>query len=196
MLVTARNAVIHACRQGDLNSDDGVLLFALPSRSEELLAKALNLRRASIVALTSAFSPTHLAHILAAIERETGSICRLRASWLETAMLAARRFSSTSPLSLTQQPTTIKLLRTTQPVDLNACKAAKKTKRKERSARWTKRKMQMQQRIHSLRAELKDAARKQREVKMKARAEAKKNGGDGGVGGEGQKHIVDRMDTS
>ncbi|UTT92041.1 hypothetical protein NDA17_007532 [Ustilago hordei] len=180
MLVTARNAVLQACSNDDNETNGAVYLFALPSGSEELLAKALNLRRASILALTSAFSPTHLAQILAAIERETGSLCRLRASWLETAMRAAKQFSANNqrPLTLKQQPPTIKLLRTTQPVDLNASKAAKKSRRKERSARWKKRKMQTQQRIKSLRAELKQAVQKERNAKKKAagRVQATKAG--------------------
>lgn len=174
MLVTARNAVMQASTNDDVETSEGVYLFALPSGSEELLAKALNLRRVSILALTSAFSPTHLAQILAAIERETGSVCRLRATWLETAMRAAKQSNANKKrsLSLTQRPPTIKLLRTTQPVDLNACKAAKKSRRKERSARWKKRKMQTQQRIKSLRSELKYAAQKEMEVKKKKAAMA------------------------
>lgn len=168
MLVTARNAVSHACA----TPDSGVLLFALPPSSSPLLAKALNLRRASIIALTSAFSPTHLAQLLVAIERETGSVCHLRASWLETALLAAKRSGSMGGLGLTQQPTTIKLLRTTQPVDLNACKAAKKSRRKERSARWRKKKMQLQQSIRSLRAELKYEAKKERKTRKAGKIES------------------------
>jgi hypothetical protein len=57
------------------------------------------------------------------------------------------------------------LLRTTQPLDLNASKAANKSRRKERSARWKKRKMQLQQSIRSLRAELKHAAKAKRQAK-------------------------------
>lgn len=183
MLVTARNAVLQACTYDNCETSEGVYLFALPSGSEELLSKALGLRRASILALTSAFSPTHLSQILAAIERETGSVCLLRAAWLETAMCAAKQSNADNKrsLSLTQQPPTIKLLRTTQPADLNACKAAKKSRRKERSARWKKRKMQTQQRIKSLRAELKYAAKKEREAKKKAAMAQDKLGKNAGV---------------
>ena len=150
MLVTARNAVLHASRE----DARGVLLFALPSGSEALLANALGLKRASILALTSAFSSAQLSHLLAAVQRETGSVCHLRASWLESAMRAHLSHTQT-PTTMPLKPTSIKLLRTTQPLDLNACKAAKKTKRKQRSARWKKRKLALQQRVKSLRAQLK-----------------------------------------
>ncbi|CDU26316.1 uncharacterized protein SPSC_06510 [Sporisorium scitamineum] len=158
MLISARNAVLHA---SDPNSTEGVLLFALPSGSEPLLAKALNLRRASIVALTTAFADAHLKHILSAIQRETGSICQLRATWLETAIRSATQAPNANALPLAQQPTSIKLLRTTQPTDLNACKAAKRSKRKLRSANWKKRKMSALQRVKDLKAQLR-ANRKQR----------------------------------
>lgn len=167
MLITARNAVLHAAADSERPSSiDGVLLFALPSGSEILLAKALNLRRASVIALTSTFTSPHLDHIKAAIDRETGTVCQLRASWLETAVRCAVQSSSRSqasaPLSLTQRPTSIKLLRTTQPMDLNKCKAEKKTKRKERSARWKQKKYRLQQKVKRLSAEVKTAQRKER----------------------------------
>ncbi|CBQ73363.1 conserved hypothetical protein [Sporisorium reilianum SRZ2] len=151
MLVCARNAVLHACASPP---DGGVLLFALPASSEALLAKALNVRHASVVALTTAFSPTHLAHMLAAIQRETGSTCQLRAHWLETAIRSATLSSDAGARPLMQHPTSIKLLRTTQPVDLNASKAAKRSKRKERSASWKKRKMHALQSVKDAKAQL------------------------------------------
>ncbi|GAK65784.1 ribonucleases p mrp protein subunit pop3 kda subunit [Moesziomyces antarcticus] len=164
MLVAARNAVSASLTADDSVKTRGTLLFALPSASEALLARALGLRRASVVALTSAFSATHLRRLLDAVQRETGSVCRLRAAWLETALRAAKG-SERGPLALPQLPPTVKLLRTTQPLDLNASKAANKSRRKERSARWKKRKMQLQQSIRSLRAELKHAAKAKRQAK-------------------------------
>lgn len=164
MLVAARNAVSAAHTAADTTNARSTLLFALPAGSEALLARALGLRRASVVALTSAFAPTHLKRLLDAVQRETGSVCRLRAAWLETALRAAKR-SKPGPLALPQLPPTVKLLRTTQPLDLNASKAANKSRRKERSARWKKRKMQLQQSIRSLRAELKHAAKAKRQAK-------------------------------
>ncbi|TKY85453.1 hypothetical protein EX895_005615 [Sporisorium graminicola] len=162
MLVSARNAVLHAS-DSEPTSDltQRVLLFALPIGSESLLAKALKIRRASVIALTTAFTSARLAHILAAIQRETGSVCQLRASWLETAIRSATQsphYPHWLP-PLAQQPTSIKLLRTTQPVDLNACKAAKRTKRKQRAASWRKHKMATLQRVKDLQAQLK-ASRK------------------------------------
>ena len=150
MLITARNAVLHVSR---FHPNRGVLLFALPSGSESLLASALNLRRASVVSLTTAFPAQHLEHLISSIYRETGSACHLRAHWLETAIRSATH--QPHPLPLTQRPTSIKLLRTTQPVDLNERKAAKRIKRKDRSAAWKKRKMQLQQRVKTLKAQLK-----------------------------------------
>ncbi|SPO23713.1 uncharacterized protein UTRI_03760_B [Ustilago trichophora] len=152
MLVCARNAVLQSLATDDAQS---VLLFPLPSGSESLLAKALNLKRASIIALTSEFPPSHMTHLLHAIQRETGELCHLRASWLETAIQASTSSSSPTPLSMPLEPTSIKLLRTSQPMDLNLCKATKKTKRKERSARWKKKKLILLQRVKSLKAELK-----------------------------------------
>lgn len=169
MLICARNAVLHASRS-DLSK--GVLLFALPSGSESLLAKALNLRRASVIALTSAFADPHLTRLTSVVERETGSTSLLRAGWLETAILSATHPHHPNAPPLTQQPTAIKLLRTTQPTDLNACKAAKRSKRKQRSATWKRKKMAVQQTIKSLKAELK-AGRKRRTVtRKKSTAEA------------------------
>lgn len=152
MLVTARNAVLHACGPDQDLVARGVLLFALPSGSERLLADALNLRRASIIALTRAFSTHHLMHLLSVIQRETDSLCCLRANWLETAILSATY--TASPSLLLQQPPSIKLLRTSQPADLNACKAAKRTRRKERSSSWKKKKMAALQQVKSLKADL------------------------------------------
>lgn len=146
---------------GRIKAESAALLFALPSGSESLLAKALKIRRASVIALTTAFTSARLAHILAAIQRETGSVCQLRASWLETAIRSATQsphYPHALP-PLAQQPTSIKLLRTTQPVDLNACKAAKRTKRKQRAASWRKHKMATLQRVKDLQAQLK-ASRK------------------------------------
>ncbi|GAC97548.1 hypothetical protein PHSY_005134 [Pseudozyma hubeiensis SY62] len=157
MLVAARNAVLHAS-QPDLHG--GVLLFPLPSASEPLLAQALNLRRTSIFALTTAFPPHHLDHLLSAIQRETCSTCLPRAAWLETAILSST--SSQTNLNLLQRPTSIKLLRTTQPTDLNACKAAKRTRRKERSVRWKRKKMAALQQVKGLERELKMEERKRR----------------------------------
>ncbi|KAF6767526.1 hypothetical protein PSEUBRA_005518 [Kalmanozyma brasiliensis GHG001] len=168
MLITARNAVSQALTTPtEVEKDSsGVFLFALPSGSESLLAKALNLRRASVVALTTAFVCDRLTQLLEAIERETGSLCHLRASWLETAIRSATQSASNPlPLSLRQQPTSVKLLRTTQPLDLNKCKAEKKTKRKERSARWKQKKCRLQQRVKRLSAEMKAAQRKERSKK-------------------------------
>lgn len=168
MLVTARNAVLQACAADQHTNTERVLLFALPSGSEHLVAKALCLRRASILALTSAFSPLHLTQLLAAIHRETGNSCYLRAAWIETALLAAKHSTSHLPLPLPQQPTSIKLLRTSHPSDLNACKAANKSRRKQRSARWKQRKLQIQQRIRSLRAQLKHASNRERKAANRA----------------------------
>ncbi|KAJ9479444.1 hypothetical protein PHBOTO_002920 [Pseudozyma hubeiensis] len=157
MLVAARNAVLHAS-QPDLSS--GVLLFPLPSASEPLLAQALNLRRTSIFVLTTAFPAHHLSHLLTAIQRETSTTCLPRAAWLETAILSST--SSQPNLTLLQRPTSIKLLRTTQPTDLNASKAAKRTRRKERSARWKRKKMTAVQQVKGLKRELKLEERKRR----------------------------------
>ncbi|SPO24491.1 uncharacterized protein UTRI_03760 [Ustilago trichophora] len=170
MLVCARNAVLYATTTTTTTDDaQGLLLIPLPSGSESLLAKALNLKRASILALTSAFPTSHMTHLKNAIRRETGQLCNLRASWLETAMRASASSSSSSscPISLSMplQPTSIKLLRTTQPVDFNLCKATKKLKRKQRSARWKKRKFILIQRVKSLRAELKWQRQKQKNEK-------------------------------
>lgn len=167
MLVTARNAVLNAVNQP--TDAEGVLLFALPSGSESLLAQTLSLKRSSIIALTSAFSPSHLSRILTAIERETGSICQLRANWLESALLAAKTSSSSQPSSSTSnhkialpaKPPTIILLRTTQPLDINACKLAKKSKRKERSANWKKKKSRLQQKVLAIKAQLKHLKKSQ-----------------------------------
>ena len=89
----------------------------------------------------------------------------MRAQWLETALQAAKKDST--QLGLRQEPTKVKLLRTTQPVDLNACKAQKKSRRKERASRWKKEKMMTVQRIKNLKAELKYEERKERKEKNK-----------------------------
>ncbi|EPQ27456.1 uncharacterized protein PFL1_04994 [Pseudozyma flocculosa PF-1] len=143
MLACTVNAICHS-----MTPSEGLHLVPLPLSSTSMLAEAVGLHSLTILALTS-----HIpAHLLEALDRSISAASStspprsetvLRRDWMESAVHAARSVggSKAFPLVPVPQPTagvqvaptSIKLLRTTQPVDLNACRVEKRRKRTERS---------------------------------------------------------------
>lgn len=139
-----------------------LVLFPLPSGSEALLARAVGVRHCSAFALTSHFPREQLDTILAAVKQQTGTVGQLQAPWLTTAIHTAAKAASHSddtPAQLFLEPAKIKFLRTTQPSDLNACKALKKSKRKLRASRWKARKSKLQHQLKQINKEAKKQAK-------------------------------------
>ncbi|PWY99612.1 hypothetical protein BCV70DRAFT_148508, partial [Testicularia cyperi] len=163
MLVSACNAVLQGGKgegEGEGEKDTLVYLFPLPLGAEAKLASMLGLAKCSVVAITSAFPPRQLARLVAAVHRETARRCQLLPPWLAASLRSALSYSQSElGIQLEMEPTTVKFVRSTQPVDLNACRLAKKSRRTLRSSRWKKRKLQALHSLQSLQAQIKAAKR-------------------------------------
>lgn len=163
MLTCVVNAVCHAKTSAKTPSPGaGVLLIALPLGSERLISDALELRRCSVVGMsTDALADMGVRKpLLALLARihEARGIAPLRAPWLDAAAdvalrtreyMVARRDAATgsSRMSATalpppQLPTPlltprVKQIATSAPTNLNAVKLAKKHTRREKKE-WRK----------------------------------------------------------
>lgn len=149
MLTCAVNAVCHGQSQSQSSALSGVLLVPLPSGAERLISDALQLRRCSVLALsTDALAEVGLRETLLALLariQEVPSLKPLRAAWLDSAADVALRtrqylLDRANAVDADHTPAVtpkVKQVATTAPANLNAVKLHKKHTRQEKKE-WRK----------------------------------------------------------
>ncbi|PWN50428.1 hypothetical protein IE53DRAFT_387264 [Violaceomyces palustris] len=147
----------HAQEEEEEEEEEGLELIPLPVGSEELLGKALRLKRCSVLALTEHFPERHLKSLRRAIQNSLSggvgesatfkSIYRLRSEWLEVATRSIRESRCGESGELVAKvewrggsepglasKVKVKHVKSTAPTDPGSSKARKKERRERRKA--------------------------------------------------------------
>lgn len=138
MLTCAVNAIVNPQDEGS-DTRRPLLLIPLPAGAEQLLAKALNVRRCAILGLSTASLP-QMDSLSALFNRiKEVNLEPLRAPWLESAASAAlsTREYLLPPSAALVHKTLVNNVATSAPQNINAVKLAKKHTREEKKA-WRK----------------------------------------------------------